>query len=74
MADSTLYRFVKVYAAETGMTMDSIREAVGCGKTSFYFKLRGDTKLNLGEAYRLAEATGITLEKLYSIAPEINRH
>ena len=64
---------VKVYAAANGVTVDSIARATGCGRTAFYAKLDGRSPFKFGEAYRLADAIGLSLEELYTLAPAINR-
>lgn len=71
--NTPLYRAVKAYAAETGTTLNAISKAVGCDYQVFNKRLNGTRKFSFGEAYRLSEILGISMEKLYQMAPEVNK-
>lgn len=58
---------VKKYALENGVTIQAVCDAIGVCRTSLYMKLNGDTEFRLGEAARLAEVLGISIDELYAL-------
>ena len=65
---TAIQRAVSIYAAEQGVTIESIAKAVGCGRTAFWMKCGGESEFRLGEGYRLAEILGIPLGELAAMA------
>jgi DNA-binding XRE family transcriptional regulator len=63
-----LQQTVTEYTKSTGITKDALAKKVGCGRTSFYMKLRGTSDLSLEEGYKLSRELGCTVDELCQMA------
>lgn len=60
---------VDSYTEKHNVKKESIAEAIGIGRTTFYTKLRGDSNFDIFEAMHMANLFGCTIDDLLDTKP-----